>query len=138
MTCPKCGYDADAEVIDSWTFLIERDPPSLNARIFNSGPRRWVYKRERDVWCWEIRAARLLQRIPKAVGRRRVTLTRVFDGRQQERDRDNLAGGLKSFVDAMVLEGMLVDDGETMAEIHYQQERAKPIGLRVLIEELAA
>ncbi len=134
--CVKCGHDPAATVGRSWTMLIERDPPSLNERIFNAGPRRWLYKRERDMWIGEIRVARLLQRIPRATGRRRVTLTRVFFGRQQERDRDNLSGGMKAAVDALVFEGMLMNDDAAAAELHYQQERGQPVGLRILLEEL--
>lgn len=136
-TCEKCGYDPGAKVTASWTLHVDRDPPSLNDRVFNAGPRRWRYKRERDAWGWEIRAARLLQRVPTATSRRRVTLTRVYSGRQQERDVDNLAGGMKAVVDALVLERLLVGDEPAHAELHYAQERGTPIGLRILIEELA-
>ncbi len=135
--CDKCGHDPRARVTASWTFLVDRDPPSLNSRIFNAGPRRYLYKRERDAWCWELRAVRLLQRIPPARARRRITLTRVYSGRQQERDRDNLAGGMKAVVDAIVYERLLAGDDSKLAEIHYAQERGIPTGLRVLLEELS-
>ncbi len=133
--CTQCGYDPGAKISASWSFLIERDPPSLNARLFNAGARPWAYRRERDAWCWEFRAVRLLQRIPVARRRRRVTLTRVIAGRQQQRDRDNLIGGLKASVDALVLEKLIAGDDLENAEIHYQEERGKPSGLRVLLEE---
>lgn len=133
--CPKCHYDEAAPVSASWSFLIDRDPPSLNARLFN-GPRGWVYRKERDAWCIEFRAVRLLQRIPIAKTKRRVTLTRCYTGRQQARDRDNLAGGMKACVDALVLEKLLAGDDVVSAEIHYAQSRTTPGGLHVLIEEL--
>ena len=135
--CVKCGHDPAATVVYSWAFHVDRDPPSLNSRLFNSGARRWAYKRERDVWCLEFRAARLLKRIGKAKGKRRVTLTRNYSGRQQHRDADNLAGGMKAVVDALVLEQLLVNDDASHAEIHYAQARTTPAGLVVLIEELA-
>lgn len=135
--CPKCGHDPEARVLAAYEFTVDRDPPSLNAHIFNVGASRWKYAKERDAWMWEFRAVRLLRRIPPAVGRRRVTMTRVYGGRQKERDRDNLSGGMKPCVDALVLEKMLVGDGPRDAEIHYQQEVGSPTGLRVLIEELA-
>jgi Holliday junction resolvase RusA-like endonuclease len=134
--CVKCQHDPDAHVSASWSFSIDRDPPSLNARLFN-GPRGWKYRSERNAWCLEVRAVRLLQRIPKATAKRRVTLTRNYYGRQQRRDRDNLAGGMKACVDALVLEGMLRGDSELDAEVHYGQERTTPSGLVVLLEELA-
>lgn len=135
--CAKCGYDSDAVVVASWSFFIDRDPPSLNSRVINLGATRWRYAKERDAWGWEFRAVRLMKKIPPAEGLRRVTLTRCYYGRQQERDRDNLAGGMKNCVDAMVLEQLLTSDDPAHAEIHYQQERGSPTGLRVLIEELA-
>lgn len=64
--CPKCGYDSTAAVIAVFSFLVERDPPSLNTRLFNSGPRRHLYRKERDTWCWELRAMRLREKIPHA------------------------------------------------------------------------
>lgn len=134
--CLKCGYSPDAVVTASWSFHIDRDPPSLNTRLFNAGTRRWAYKRERDTWCMEIRAIRLLQRITKATTKRRVTLTRNYAGQQKERDADNLGGGMKCIVDALVLEGLLRDDNTASAEIHYGQTRTTPKGLVVLIEEL--
>ncbi len=134
--CVKCQHDPDALVAASWTFHVDRDPSSLNARIFN-GPRGWKYRKERDAWRLEIRACRLLLRIPKATSMRRVTLTRNFAGRQQRRDRDNLAGGMKACVDALVLEGLLRGDSELDAEIHYAQARTTPAGLSVVIEQMA-
>lgn len=136
--CARCGFDPDAKVSASWKIHVDREPPSLNAHLVNAGPRAFLYRRERDAWCWEFRAARLLQRIPKARARRRVTLVRVFDGRQRERDVDNLSGGMKSVVDALVFEGLLADDSPRLAEIHCQQRRGGPRGLEVLLEELSA
>jgi Holliday junction resolvase RusA-like endonuclease len=153
--CPKCGYDSSAAVVAIFSFLVERDPPSLNTRLFNSGPRRHLYRKERDVWRMEFRVIRLRDRIPMAgpltvaagvapvrnqirVGglKRRVTLTRVYGGRQQERDADNLAGGMKAVVDALVLEGLIANDDPGSVELHYRQERGKPTGLYVKIEVL--
>jgi hypothetical protein len=135
--CVKCGHDPSARVLASWSFHIDRDPPSLNARLFNAGTKRWAYKRERDAWCLEIRACRLLQRIPKATTKRRVTLRRNYNGRQKERDRDNLAGGMKCIVDALAFEGVIVGDAPHQVEVHYEQARTTPTGLVVWVEELA-
>jgi hypothetical protein len=134
--CIKCSHDPEAVVLASWTFHIDRDPPSLNARLFN-GPRGWVYRKERDEWRSEVRVCRVLQRIPQATRLRRVTLTRNYTGRQQLRDRDNLAGGMKCVVDALVLEGVIANDDAANSEIHYTQLRTTPPGLSVLVEELA-
>lgn len=144
--CVKCGHDPDRAVTASWSFLIRRDPPSLNERIFNAGNSRWRYKKERDVWSAEIMVARGNGRIPVVYRPssphviRRVTLERIYGGRMQERDRDNLVGGMKPIVDALVLQRLIVDDSPAHTELHYGQIREQGTaarGLRVLIEDLA-
>lgn len=162
-TCIKCGYDPDAEVALVFGFRVERDPPSLNQRLFNTGPRAHLYRKERDLWCWEFRAKRLELKIPRAMppgdqlwrmtifgrvagvgayetAKRRVTLTRIYAGRQKERDRDNLIGGMKACVDALVLEGLIGGDDPHSAELHYDQRAAAPDetpGLSITLEVLA-
>lgn len=143
VACAKCGYDPSAIVQGSWLTTIARDPPSLNARLFNTGSKAHLYRRERDTWAWEFRAMRLNLQVPAAKKKRRVTLTRCYGGRQQERDRDNLIGGMKSVLDALVLERLLVDDKSQWAELHYSQRRLdddapkSARGLIVHIEEIA-
>lgn len=134
--CQRCGFDPDAEVARSWSMWIERDPPTLNARLFNSGPRARVYRQERDAWIQEVRAARLRSKIAFAIGRRRVSFTRFYTGRQKERDIDNLIGGMKLVVDALVFDRMLVDDSPKFAELHYRQVRGSLRGLEVILEEM--
>ena len=95
------------------------------------------------MWSGELMVARMNHKIWPARGRRRITLERIYSGRQQERDRDNLVGGMKAVVDALVLQGLLVDDTPAHAELHYGQAsvgREPPAamrGLRVTIEDLA-
>jgi len=137
--CAKCGHDPAAQVIASWEFTLEHEVASLNARIANVGASRWRYAKERDAWSWLVRAARLKHRIAAATGRRRLTLTRIYAGRQRELDRDNLAGGAKPLVDAIVREGLLVDDTGAWLELHHAQEHGTTRGnrgVRVLLEEL--
>lgn len=109
----------------------------MNARLVNAGDNRWRYKQERDAWHWELKAARLHWKVPKATGRRRVTMTRLFGGRQKEWDPDNLSGGMKPIVDALVLEGLLVGDDAASAQIYYEQVRGPVRGLKLMLEELA-
>lgn len=135
--CLKCGHDPLAIVTASWPHFIDREVESGNRHTFNVGGSRWRYGKARDAWQLEFRNLRLLRRIPRAMTKRRVTLTRYFDGRQREWDADNFATGAKLVVDAMVREGLLVDDRREFAEIHYLQVRSTPRGLGVLIEELA-
>lgn len=134
--CPKCGYNSDAAVVGRYSFLIKRDPPSLNRRLVNTLTGGHRYRREKATWMFEIRAIRLAKRVPYAYraatdrsswpvaeGKRRITIARLYSGRQKQRDVDNLAGGMKPVVDAMVAEGLLRDDSPEYAEIYYQQRR---------------
>lgn len=136
--CEKCGHDPDAPVVASWTFVLERQLLSLNARVSNVGASRWRYAKERDTWSWLVRAARLKNQISAASGlRRRLTLTRIYANGQRQIDRDNLAGGAKPLVDAIVREGLLRDDSPTWLELHHDQEPGASRAVRVLLEELA-
>lgn len=135
--CVKCGFDPDAIVGRSWSFFIERRTPSMNDRLANTGPRAFVYRKERDAWCWLFRAKKLELRIPIALCRRRVTLTRLYAGRERERDKDNLIGGLKAVVDAMVSEALLFNDTSIGAEIHYAQMQDRRTGLLVELADFA-
>lgn len=137
--CARCGFDPLARVFASWTMLIDMDPPSLNDRIVNAGAQRWRYKKERDAWHWAVKAARLNYQVPLATKlRRRVTLERLYNGRMRERDHDNLAGGMKPIVDALVLERIIAGDDPKSVEIHYAQTKGPLRGLRILVEDLAA
>jgi hypothetical protein len=125
-------------VAASWTFVLEHEALSMNARVVNVGAARWRYAKERDAWTWLVRAAKLRHRITPATGRRRITLTRIYARGQRELDPDNLKGGTKSLVDAIKREGLLVDDTREWLELHHAQEPGTERAVRVLLEELAA
>jgi hypothetical protein len=134
--CARCGYDPTAIVTGRWEFAIARPVHSLNAHRGNYGSTRWAYRHDRDGWQWEFKVARINARIPTAVAKRRVTLTRLYSGRERAFDVDNLAGGMKLVVDAMVREGLLLGDDRERAELHHGQDNAAMSGLVVVIEEL--
>mgnify|MGYP001612439401 CR=1 FL=1 len=140
--CVKCGHDPDAAVRASWSFTIEREVKSLNDHNVNvKGWRGAVYKKDRGAWVQWFQLMRVNHRIPLATGKRVVTLTRIMGSGQREFDRDNLHGGLKSALDAMVYTCLITGDSIAHATILYDQQRrsgpgVKP-GLHVLLEELA-
>lgn len=122
----------------SWLFIISRKAPTLNDHVQNSGPSRWKYGKERDMWMLEFRAARLNFKIPPATGVRAVTVTRLFTGRERPRDYINLVGGMKAIVDALVLEKLLIDDSPEWLQDEYRQERtAKTCGVQFEITEIS-
>jgi hypothetical protein len=134
--CAMCSYDPDARVMSSWTFMIDREVVSMNAHRVNIGGFAGrAYRKDRDNWYLEFVNARNLLKIPHAERRRRVVLTRLYDGRSRMWDQDNLVGGGKSTVDAMILAQLLVADSHDFAEVHWKQTRGAR-GLHVLLEEL--
>ena len=138
--CDQCGFDPGLKIAQVWILKLDKDPSSLNARVYNAGHTRYAYAKERDEWHWMIKHERLKQKIPKAMQKRRVTLTRNYGGQQKERDVDNLSGGMKNCVDAVVREGLLVNDSPQYAELHYKQNRVSErssLGLWIQIEEFA-
>lgn len=137
MSCPKCGHEPDAVVSARWEFTIPRAVKSANAHSVNAGASRWAYAADRNAWSQWF-ALRLHELGPVAVlGKRRVTLTRVYAGRQREMDRANFISGCKPVLDAMVRAGWLRGDKPADVEDSYLQERGVTAGLRVLVEELA-
>jgi hypothetical protein len=135
--CGYCGADPEAPVARRWAFFLDRQPPSLNARVFNAGAKRWAYARERDGWVEEVWIARVSHRIAQAKGKRRVIVVRHYAGREKERDYVNLVGGCKALIDALVLERLLVDDTPAYLEDHYKQLRTQRSGVEIVIEDLS-
>lgn len=138
--CLRCGHDPSAEVASTWQFHIARPVQSGNAHTYNVGASRWRYAKERDAWQSLIRDARCDEGIPSARGKRRLTLTRYYGGRQREMDQDNYATGCKLILDAVVREGLLVDDRREFAEVSYVQIQTSVVeqrGLLMTLEELA-
>lgn len=138
--CPRCGYDAHAVIDSTWQFHIALPVQSGNRHIYNVGSSRWRYAKERNDWQTAIKAERIGQRIPTATGKRRVTFTRYYGGRQREFDGDNFQTGLKMIRDAMIREGLIVDDRREFAEFAYVQVQTdveEQRGLLVTIEEFA-
>lgn len=139
--CARCGHDPDAKVLASWSFFVDKEVGSLNAHRVNAGS-RWqqaAYRRERDEWTRWMQVGKANNAIPSATSKRRVRLVRQYTGRQRAYDVDNLIGGAKACVDAMVRAGLLAGDTRELAEIEYDQKRGGPnerSGLWVFVEEL--
>jgi len=136
-TCGACGQ-ALPPALRSWEMFIPIEPPSQNVLATNKGASRHRYRKLRDDYTTMLRGYRRLYRIPEALGRRRVFIDRVFNGRGRAYDRGNLVGGCKPLLDALVAVGLLVDDAPTFLEDHYSQRRGDEPGVVVRLEELAS
>jgi len=120
----------------SWSFTMSIEPPSQNTVASNKGPGRHKYRKFREDYEELLRAFMAKLEIPKARGRRRVFITRLYSARGQKRDRGNIVGGCKPLLDAMTNVGLLVDDKEEFLEDHYDQQRANAKGVWIRIEEI--
>lgn len=135
--CANCGHDPSATVGLRWSFFVNREVQSLNAHRGNYGGQRWAYAKDRDAWQqWFVVLGRQ-HCVTPASGKRRVTLTRCYSGRQRELDADNLSGGAKVVIDSMVRAKLLLNDDKASVEVLYRQRKVttEP-GLEVRIEEL--
>jgi Holliday junction resolvase RusA-like endonuclease len=133
--CAKCSYDPAVPVLHTWHLRLRMEAVSHN-RIDRGGSGKWRYRAYAQLVSAEVQGAGY--DVPKAKGKRRVTLTRVWARRQRRFDRINLAGGLKPVLDALVKHRLLVDDSEKWCEDHYEQRGPSPDpGIEVVIEELA-
>lgn len=79
----------------SWTLTIPEVPPSGNVlKRLHWAPYGALLKR----WFWLVRAAQGFSQIPKATGKRRLTITRRG---ARPLDRDNLYASVKPVVDVL-------------------------------------
>ena len=100
----------------SWTFTLPFATPSLN----EIQGQHWSYaRREKESLRWSLASAlNHIPAIPKAAGRRRLTIVRHGRGRL---DQDNLAGGVKWLVDAIKERRLILDDNPEECELVCQQ-----------------
>ena len=118
-----------------WEFTLHLEPPSQNVVSGNKGGGRFKYKDFRDFYRLLLKNQIQSLQIPPAKTKRRVLITRLYSGRGRKRDHGNIVGGCKPLLDALTLEGLLVDDSEKFVEDHYYQERGKDQGVRIVIDE---
>ena len=104
-----------------WSFEIDRLTPSQNelARRYRNRHAYAKLRTEFELW---IMAGMANGRIPKATGRRKLTITRYAKSKRYLLDRGNLVGGCKPLLDAAIQMGLIMDDKEELLDDHYEQE----------------
>lgn len=120
------------------SFLIEIGilTPSQNilARKFKQP---YAYKKLRDTLESWLMVGRTNHRIPKATGRRRLTITRYAKHERYLLDRGNFVGGCKPLLDAAIRQGLIIDDKEVhLDDVYEQQIDAKRPRTELRIEDL--
>ena len=103
----------------NWTLRIEKPSPSQNVLDRSNWRGR---KASKDSWKMLIRGAPGFLDIPRAHGKRRLTIERHAKGTLDEQ---NLIGGAKGIIDDLVQLGLLVDDKPAFLDL------GKPVQARV-------
>lgn len=112
-------------IIDDWR------PTSLNQLMHCHWTKKHRLKK-RDAELFAVLAA--AQQIPRATGKRRVSLRIVLSGRQRIQDEDNI---WKSLLDALVRCGLLLDDNAAGVERGpVRWERGAKTRTEIIIENL--
>lgn len=131
-----------------WTLVVPFETPSQNIVEGWLKHHPWRIGQLKNEWYARLFFAARAWAVPKATGKRRITITRVFRG---ELDQDNFIGGCKHFVlDNLTPErvdwiehkkgpkagtrtakkkgglGLLVDDSPKWVECVYHQRRPQP------------
>jgi hypothetical protein len=103
-------------------FVVPRRFPSVNS--WHGGP-KWKYAKEADAWLREFPPTTALNR---ARGRRSVTIIRVYPKAPGQRryDPDNLRGGAKPILDALVAHGWLKGDSPAHLDLDVVQRHPTP------------
>jgi len=92
----------------TWTIKVNHDCPSLNLYTYAMSP--FKQSRDKKMWWMLIRAGVGFLEVPRATGRRKLTIERHA---RKGLDPDNLLGGAKCCItDNLKKMGLLVDDND--------------------------
>jgi hypothetical protein len=136
--------------VTAWTITVPRALSSQNRAATNGrGQFGARYRDDRGKWVWDITMAMRSAAVPKATGKRRITITRLMGKGQREWDVPNLWGGIKLPLDACCADrvfrgknragaGLIVDDAAKWADIEVKQERAADgkAATRIVVEDI--
>jgi len=120
--CEACGFQPELPVKLVADIVVDCSYPSQNQLGANSrGKMGWHYRRLRQEFAALLHSALAESAVPKATGKRRLWLRRVFRPGKRPYDIANLVGGGKAVVDVLVSRGLLIDDSPKWLEAYYQQ-----------------
>lgn len=117
-----------------WVLKIEKASPSQNEFAFSHWRKA---KASKDAWKVLIRGSEGFLDIPRAQGKRKLTIERHAKGILDEQ---NLIGGAKGIIDDLVQLGLLVDDKPTFLDLgkplqeRLQKDEKRPYTLLILEE----
>lgn len=114
------------------SMLVEEQTPSLNKMLRMNQREK---KKLSDRYVQWIMLLRTNGRLSRATTWRRVLITRSYTSQRYKLDQDNLAGGAKLLVDALVRQGLIIDDRPKYADLHYQQKHSDACWTEIALYE---
>jgi hypothetical protein len=124
--CPACGFDNLLPVALVAELKLPISYPSQNSLGANGrGAYGFHYRKLRQEFAAALHAALIRVATPKATGKRRIWLKRIFRPGKRPYDAANLVGGGKHIVDVLVSRGLLKDDSPKWFEGIYAQEQGE-------------
>lgn len=122
-----------------YELTLSEPTPSLNRTQRRHWTHGYKLKKRWQKLVWAARMEQLPWQVVTALSRARVTVTRYAP--HPIKDRDNLYGGAKNLMDALVANGLIQDDSTDHIELHMRQgawQRGAIKRTHVLIEALSA
>lgn len=117
--------------------VVKVSYPSQNELGGNAkGRAGFHYRKLRQEFAAALHAALAATNIPKATGKCRVWLKRVFRPGKRPYEVANLIGGGKAIVDVLVNRGLIVDDNAKYFEGIYSQVAGKADQIHIRIEAI--
>ena len=112
---------------------IPTSTPSLNRLLAMHWAKRQKLKAEMLAW---VRLEHVNRRLRPATKHRYCQVVRYYRHPRYKLDADNLAGGAKPLIDALVYRKLLLDDSPEHVTLSYEQQNRDQGGTLVLLSEL--
>lgn len=118
-----------------WVIRIDELTPSQNV-LRTKYRHHAAYRKLRDRMTQWIMVGMANGEIPRATGRRRLTITRYTRSKRYLLDRGNFVGGCKPLLDAAITRGLLLDDREEFLDDIYHQTVDADERTEIAVEDL--
>lgn len=110
----------------AWSLITSQPVQGLNTILDWKEKAAWRYAREQDTWRHLLGQWALADRIPAAIGKRRLTLERVYSGGQCPLDTYDLIGGIRPVIDALRSTLIVVADDDGIEHVVTQRRGDVP------------
>ncbi len=133
---PDVRFVMERRVVEpGW--LIRWDEVSVSQNVLmRRYANKHAYGRLVQTWAKIFWTAMHAGGIPKAAGKRRLTITRYVRDERYRLDRGNVSGGFKPYLDAAVRAGLIMNDREQDVDDQYRQAIDPDERVEILVQDL--